>query len=165
LCAVYVHILQPAYILQPSSDRYVCIIHMHTYILQLECIYYSRDLCELCIYTIVSFPSLRQMHTVLRDCMHSQDSDISCLMPCSETQPEYDTTAPDPRRCVLAFSLARQPRRSARVCPEHIRWPSLTRLRPPSCPPHVRPEGACRRPPCPPLCVKAHIHAPSRRPQ
>lgn len=99
------------------------------------------------------------MNTVLRDCMHSQDSDISCLMPCSETQPEYDTTAPGPRRCVLAFSLARQPRRSARVCPEHARWPSLTRLRPPSCPPDLRPQGACRRPPRPALCVKAHIRA------
>jgi hypothetical protein len=78
---------------------------------------------------------------------------------CSEAQPEYDTTAPGPLRCVLAFSLARQPRRSARVCPEHARWPRLTRLRPPSCPPHLRPQGACRRLLRPPLCVKAHIRA------
>jgi hypothetical protein len=101
------------------------------------------------------------MNTVLRYSMHSQDSDISCLMQCSEAQPEYDMTAPGPRRCVSAFSLARQPRRSARVCPEHARWPRLTRLRPPSCPPHLRPRGACRRPPHPTLSqfVRAHIRA------
>jgi hypothetical protein len=83
--------------------------------------------------------------------MHSQNSDISCLMQYIEPQPEYYTTAPGPRRCVSAFSLARQPRRSARVCSEHARCQSLTCLRPPSCPPHLRPEGGCRRPP--PLCA------------
>jgi hypothetical protein len=43
---------------------------------------------------------------VLRDCMHSQNCDISCfkLMQCSETQPEYDTTAPGPRRCYHNFT-------------------------------------------------------------
>jgi hypothetical protein len=99
------------------------------------------------------------MQAGANDCMHSRDSDISCLMQRSQAQHECDTTAPDPRRCDLAFSLARQPRRSARVCPEHARWPSLTRLRPPSCPPHLRPEGACHRPLRPLLCVKAHVRA------
>jgi hypothetical protein len=97
---------------------------------------------------------------VLRDCMHAQGSNVSCSMRCSETQPEYDTTAPAPRRGVLAFSLARQPRRSARVSPEHARWPSLARLRPPSCPPHLPPQGTSRRPQRPRLWVKAHVRAP-----
>jgi hypothetical protein len=88
--------------------------------------------------------------------MHSQDSDISSLIQYSETQPEYDTTAPSPHHCTLAFSLAWQPRRSARVCPEHARWSSPIRVRTPGCPPALRPEGAFRLP-VPPLAAPSSM--------